>query len=148
MTPKLHRLSIALAAGAAGAALLITSAGAQTGPTTLHLIAKPQRGVGFQPAGPPHQGSRLGFGNRISGDDTGYARGVCTFVAKSSGLLCTIELHLSKGTITAQGEIPERGKNTPVAITGGTGAYNGARGTALATDTSPSSTSIDITLLP
>ena len=149
MPPKLHRLSIALAAGAAGAALLITSAGAaQTGPTTLHLTAKQQRGVGFQPAGRPRQGSRLGFGNRISGDDTGNARVVCTFMAKSSGLLCTIQLNLSKGTITAQGEIPERAQGTPVAITGGTGAYNGARGTALATDTSPNSTTVDITLLP
>ena len=112
MTTKLHRLSIALAAGAAGAALLITSAGAQTGPTTLHLSSKQQRGVGFQPAGPPSQGSRLGFGDRISGDDTGYGRSVCTFMAKSGGLLCTIQLHLSKGTITAQGEIPQRAQNT------------------------------------
>jgi hypothetical protein len=35
-----------------------------------------------------------------------------------------------------------------VAITGGTGAYDGARGTALVTDTSSSTTTVDVTLLP
>jgi hypothetical protein len=69
-------------------------------------------------------------------------------MAKSDGILCTFQLHLSKGTITAQGELPERSRNAPVAITGGTGAYDGARGTALATDTGPNSAAIEITLLP
>jgi hypothetical protein len=44
--------------------------------------------------------------------------------------------------------LPERANKTPVAITGGTGAYNGARGTALATDHGNGQTDIDITLLP
>jgi hypothetical protein len=35
----------------------------------------------------------------------------------------------------------------PVAITGGTGAHNGARGTAFATDVSATSSTIDIELL-
>ena len=62
-------------------------------------------------------------------------------------LLCTLQLDLAKGTITAQGLIPQKSHDTPVAITGGTGAYNGARGTALATDVSSAKTTIDISLL-
>ena len=149
MTAKLHpRLLVPLASVAAAAALVAGSAGAQTPPSTLHLVAKNQRGVGFQPAGRPHQGSRFGFGDRVSGDDTGYSRAVCTLLAKSDGVLCTIQLHLSKGTITAQGELPQQSNNAPVAITGGTGAYNGARGTATATDVGPNRTNVDIALLP
>jgi hypothetical protein len=44
--------------------------------------------------------------------------------------------------------VPERASNSPVAITGGTGDYNGARGTAFATDTSSTSSKIDVELLP
>jgi hypothetical protein len=149
MPATLHsRLWPALAAVAACGALVAANAGAQSAPSTLHLVAKQQRSVGFMPAGRPHQGSRFGFGDRVRGDDTGYSRGVCTFIGRSSGLLCTLELHLSKGTITAQGEIPERAHDTPVAITGGTGAYDGARGTALATDTGGGTTTIAVRLLP
>ena len=48
----------------------------------------------------------------------------------------------------AAGMLPRRANKTPVAITGGTGAYNGARGTALVTDSSPTQTDVEITLLP
>ena len=44
--------------------------------------------------------------------------------------------------------LPRREGSTPFAITGGTGAYDGARGTALVTDTSETATKIAITLLP
>jgi hypothetical protein len=89
----------------------------------------------------------LGFGNRISGDDSGFGRAVCTAIARE-GLLCTLQAQPSKGTFTAQGPVPERAHNTPIAITGGTGAYNGARGTALVTDHGNGRTDVDITLLP
>ena len=86
MSAKHHlRLWLPLAAAAACAAAIAANAGAaQNGPTALHFVGKSQRKVGFMPAGPPHQGSRLGFGDRISGDDTGYDRAVCTFMARSS----------------------------------------------------------------
>ena len=63
-------------------------------------------------------------------------------------ILCTIQVQLAKGTLTLKGMLPERANNTPVAITGGTGAYDGARGTALATDHGNGHTDIDVTLLP
>jgi hypothetical protein len=145
------RLSVALgtsAAAALAAAALMASAGsAQAPPSTLHFVSTSQKGVGFMPKRAPHQGDRLGFGDKISGDDTGFDRAVCTIVGKPQ-LLCTIQVQLSKGTLTVQGMLPERANKVPIAITGGTGAYNGARGTALVTDTSPTQTDVEITLLP
>ena len=41
-----------------------------------------------------------------------------------------------------------RANKTPFAITGGTGAYDGARGTALVTDVNSKTTDIQITLRP
>ena len=129
------RLSVALGTSAAAAlvaAALMASAGsAQAPPTSLHLVDTPQKGVGF--------------GSTVTGDDTGYDRGMCT--AMKGGLVCTIQVQLSKGTLTAQGILPERANKTPIAITGGTGAYDGARGTALVTD-KKAQTDVDITLLP
>jgi Dirigent-like protein len=55
-------------------------------------------------------------------------------------------VQLSKGTLSVQGIAPQRAKNTPMAITGGTGAYDGARGTALVTDVNSTTTDITITL--
>jgi hypothetical protein len=100
--------------------------------TTLHLVSKSQKNVGFFPSGRPHQGQHVGFGDTISGDDTGYDRGACTIVGQS--LLCNVQVQLSKGTLSVQGIVPQRANNTPMAITGGTGAYDGARGIALLTD--------------
>jgi hypothetical protein len=133
-----------IAAGLASAALAAPGL-AQTTPTSVHLVATQSRG-GFAPHH-PKPGSRFGFVQSISGDDHGTSRGVCTYLGGKPALLCTLELDLAKGTITAQGLIPQRSHDTPVAITGGTGAYDGARGTALATDVSSSKTTIDISLL-
>jgi hypothetical protein len=143
------RLSLGLGAGAAAAlataALMAGAGSAQTPAAALHLVGTPQKGVGFMPKGAPRQGDRFGFGDTVTGDDTGHDRGVCTFM--KGGLLCTIQVQLSKGTLTAQGIVPERSNKTPIAITGGTGAYDGARGTALVTD-GKNQTTVDITLLP
>lgn len=145
-----ERPSAMLAAGTAAiitTVVLVTAGSAQAPPTSLHLVSKPQKGVGFSPKHAPHQGDRVGFGSRVSGDDSGTSRGVCTVIGKPA-LLCTLQVQLSKGTLTAQGSLPQRARNRPVAITGGTGAYNGARGTALVTDVNPNTTNINITLLP
>jgi hypothetical protein len=140
----------ALAAGAAAlatAGVLATTGSAQTSGASLHLLSKSQKGVGFNPKGRPGPGARFGFGDKISGDDTGIDRGVCTIVSRQ-GALCTVQVQLSRGTLSAQGLLAQRSNKAPVAIIGGTGAYNGARGTALVTDTSPTSTTIDVSLLP
>lgn len=150
MTPHATRLRLGLAAGAAalaGTAVLAASGAAQSPPTTLHLVSKAQQGVGFMPKGRPHPGDRIGFGDKITGDDTGFALGACTIVGRA-GLLCTIQVQLAKGTLSAQGLLPEHARNTPVAIIGGTGAYDGARGTVLATDVNQTTTNLTVNLKP
>jgi hypothetical protein len=141
------RLRITLAAAVAAlatAAVLAASGSAQSASTTLHFVTKGQKGVGFFPKGAPRQGTRIGFGDKVTGDDQGRDRGACTLVGRE--MLCTIEVQLSKGTLSLQGLLPERSRNHPVAITGGTGAYDGARGTALVTDVDDSTTTIDVSL--
>jgi hypothetical protein len=143
------QLRAALAAGTAAivtAAVLAASGSAQAPPTTLHFVGKTQKRVGFFPKGAPHEGGRLGFGERISGDDTGFDRSVCTVIGRQ--LLCTSEVHLSKGTLSAQGLISMQSRNHPVAVTGGTGAYDGARGTAYVTDIDENTTNITVALRP
>jgi hypothetical protein len=143
------RLSLALLAGAAAIALvaiLASSGSAQSTPTTLHLVSKTQNKVGFFPKHRPHQGDRFGFGDTVTGDDTGLDRGVCTIIGKQT--LCNVQVQLSKGTLSLQGFLTERSHNLPIAITGGTGAYNGARGTAVVNDVNSSTTNVTVTLLP
>jgi hypothetical protein len=139
----------ALGAGLAAlvtAAALAATGSAQTAPKTLHLVGHAQNSVGFFPTGRPHTGQHAGFGDKVTGDDTGTDTGACTVMRK--GLLCTIEVRLSKGTLSAQGLLPQSSNKTPVAITGGTGAYAGADGVAVVTDTGPSTTTVDVTLNP
>jgi hypothetical protein len=153
-----QRLPFVLAAATAalGTTAILTSPGsAQTQPTTLHLVAEQQRDIGFQPQHAPRQGDRVGFGSNVSGDDSGYERELCTLIGNVRSRnpavkigLCMVQIQLSKGTLTAQGLLPRRARDTPLAITGGTGAYDGARGTAIATGVSNNETRIAITLLP
>ena len=72
---------------------MATSGSAQAPSGTLHFVGKSQNKVGFFPKHRPHQGDRFGFGDKVSGDDTGVDRGVCTFVGKQS--LCDIQVQLS-----------------------------------------------------
>ena len=139
-------LLVAAAAMIATAAILAGSGSAQTTPTTVHLVGKSQNKVGFFPKHRPKQGDRFGFGDKVSGDDTGIDRGVCTFIGSKS--LCDVEFQLSKGTLSVEGFVSEKLHNQALAITGGTGSYNGARGTAVATDAGHGNTNITVTLLP
>jgi len=149
---RLHRrtrLSIAgaaIAAAIATGAVLAGSGSAQSSPTSLHFVAKGQKRVGFFPRHRPHQGDRFGFGDKITGDDTGIDRGICTLVGKQP--LCTVQVRLSKGTLGVQGFVPQRAHNTALEITGGTGAYDGARGTAFITNPNANTTDINVQLLP
>lgn len=144
--PRLALVLVAGIATIATVAILATSGSAQTPPSSLHLVGKSQKGVGFQPRHRPRQGDRFGFGDKVSGDDTGIDRGVCTFIGRQ--LLCNVQAKLSKGTLSLQGFVSQKSKNEPIAVTGGTGAYDGARGTALVTDVNSSTTRINVTLLP
>ena len=140
---------VAVACAAAAAAIVATAAIASSGsanvaPRTLRLLGTAQKGIGFQPDHKPRQGDRIGGGSRIAGDDTGISRTVCTILGGKG--LCTVQLQLSRGDLSAQGLVPNRANHTPLAITGGTGAYNGARGTAIATQITQSKTRFTVTL--
>jgi len=143
---RITRTSLAAGAAALAVAAVLATTGSAQAPatTTLHLVSKQTKG-GFMPR---HftEGARFGFVDKVSGDDTGSTRIVCTNVGNRA--LCTIQVQLSKGTLSVQGIVPEHSNHTPLAITGGTGAYNGARGTVFATDTSRTSSKIDVELLP
>jgi hypothetical protein len=144
------RVAIALSAALAAvitAAVIASSGSAQGSPNTLQLVAKTQKGIGFTPHHRPHQGDRFGFGDKITGDDTGVDRGVCTFIDRKA--LCTVQAQLSKGNLSVQGLLPMgRANHLPLAITGGTGDYDGATGTATVTQVSQSKTLITVTLVP
>jgi opacity protein-like surface antigen len=141
------KLSAAAAAALAAAAVAATTGSAQSQPSTLHFVSTQQNRVGFLPHHKRiRQGDRFGFGQRVTGSDTGVSRVLCTDIGNQ--LVCTIQLQLAHGTLTAQGVVPQRANRTPVAVTGGTGAYDGARGTALATDVSSRKSVIDVMLRP
>ena len=133
------------------AAIIATSGSAQVpAPTSLHFVETAQNGVGFQPHGQPGEGDRFGFGNRVRGSDTGISRGLCTFIGtgKNQRVLCTDAFQLSRGTLILEAIFSGAPNHSPGVVVGGTGAYKGARGTAVATELSRTKTDTQITLLP
>jgi hypothetical protein len=141
------RLAVALAAAAGTIIALAVMAGAgsaERSPTTLRLLGTAQPGIGFSPGHEPSQGDRFGGGSRITGDQTGISRSVCTVIGKRA--LCAIQLDLSNGRLSAQGLVPDRADHSPIVVTGGTGAYSGAGGKALATQISPTETRFTVKL--
>jgi hypothetical protein len=133
----------AIVAAVGAIAIQATAGSAAPTPKSLHLVATSLKKVGFFPKGKPHQGDTFGFGDSLSGDDTGFDRGVCTLIGGKS--LCTVQAQLSKGTLSLQGFVSQKATNLPIAVIGGTGAYDGASGTAVITQVSKSTTDINIT---
>ena len=71
---------------------------------------------------------------------------MCSLIGKRA--LCNVQLNLSRGRLSAQGLVPDETDHTPIPITGGTGAYDGASGTAFATQLSRTKTRFDVRLAP
>jgi hypothetical protein len=134
---------VAVLAAIGAAAIQATGGSAQTTPKSLHLVAHSLKRVGFFPKHKPRQGDRFGFGDTLSGDDTGFDRGVCTFIGGKS--LCNVQAQLSRGTLSLQGFVPGKAQNLPIPVLGGTGDYDGATGTAVITNVNKSTTDISIT---
>lgn len=143
LSPRSMLALVAVLAAIGAAAIGATGGSAQTTPKSLHLVAHTLKKVGFFPKSKPRQGDRFGFGDSLSGDDTGFDRGVCTIIGRKS--LCEVQAQLSKGTLSLQGFVAEKAQNTPIAVLGGTGDYDGATGTAFVTDVNKSTTNVDIT---
>ena len=134
---------VAIAAAIGAIAIQATAGSAAPAPKSLHLTATSLKKVGFFPKSKPRQGDRFGFGDKLSGDDTGFDRGICTIIGHKS--LCNVQAQLSKGTLSLQGFVPQKATNLPIPITGGTGDYDGASGTAVITNVNKSTTDINIT---
>ena len=143
LSPRSMLALVAIAAAVGAIAIQATAGSAAPAPKTLHLVATSLNKVGFFPKGKPHNGDRFGFGDRITGDDTGFDRGVCTFVGGKS--LCNVQAQLSKGSLSLQGILPQKLNNSPIPILGGTGDYDGVGGTAVVTKVTKNSTDIKIT---
>ena len=134
---------VAVATAIGAIAIQATAGSAAPVKKSLHLTATSLKKVGFFPKNKPRQGDRFGFGDSLAGDDTGFDRGVCTFVGGKA--LCNVQAQLSKGSLSLQGFLPRRLSNTPIPILGGTGDYDGLGGTALVTSVNKNTTDINIT---
>jgi hypothetical protein len=134
---------VAILAALGAIAIQATGGSAAPTPKSLHLVATTAKKVGFFPKHKPRQGDRFGFGDRITGEDTGIDRGVCTFIGGKS--LCNVQASLSKGTLSLQGFVTEKAHTQLIAVTGGTGAYDGAGGTAVVTFVNKKTTDINVT---
>jgi hypothetical protein len=125
----------ACALTATSALAAVASSGAQETPpaASLHLVSKQisERG----PHSRPHAGSTIVFSGSETGDDTGHSYVQCTLIDGRIAL-CIGQWKLAKGTLSAQTAIPlePSPKKILLAVTGGTGAYDGARGTATLID--------------
>ena len=137
-----------VAAIATVAVLSATGSAQSPAGTTLNFVTKSDNSVGYGPNHAPRPGDRVGFGNNYTGAQAGYDRGTCTFLTRHQAL-CVVQVKLSNGQLSAQGFVTDKKlTNAPFTITGGTGAYNGARGTAFVTNVSDTTTDIRVELLP
>ena len=102
---------------------------------------------GFDSPGPPHLGFVHAFTDKVTADDgsKGHDVGLCTLITNTE-LLCHSEVILPRGQIAFQGVLHQHDRNPPGAVIGGTGAYNGARGTATVTDVNPTTAQVTIKL--
>ena len=118
----------ALAAGIIGSGD-IPIAGASARSRTLQVNSKTLVLTG--PAR-PKPGDRLDFYEQDTGGDTGHDYAECTVMNTQGQALCQVEFVLQHGDMGGQAVINVNAATLDSAgpITGGTGNYNGARGTA------------------
>jgi hypothetical protein len=138
--------TVVAAIALAGIIATTGAANPSTRTRTIHLTLV-QTG-GFDSPGPPRPGFVHAFTDKITGDDgsTGHDVGLCTLITPRE-LLCHSQVILTTGQLAFQGILHQHDHNTPGTILGGTGAYNGARGTAHITDLTPTTAKVTINLV-
>ena len=158
---RLAVLSVPAAAAAVGAVILLPGAGsAQTGGgQTIKLVESGNGAFKFLDNPPkvtrkrgPSAGDELILSSKLtdaSGKAAGTLLATCTFTPKAGTLLCDGVFKLASGTITGTALTTESSLTTNIAITGGTGAYEGARGSITSVershkDNSPSDDTIHL----
>ena len=137
----------AVVAGVAAVVLLPGSGNAQgTGERTFKLVEAGNGPFKFIDLPPkvskghgPGAGDGFIFANKLT-DEAGKAAGTviarCEATPVQGTLYCDGVFKLTDGTITGTGLTTENSRTTRIAITGGTGAYEGARGSITSVDRS------------
>jgi hypothetical protein len=150
---------IALSSGAAAAAAVALAlagggaAGAQDGAQTIALTAVEQH---CATADNGRRGDSVGdllacrgALRGSSGRKEGRAHWTCIYLGtERAGSDCSAVVNLSGGTLQVAGVLNQIKPKSTWAVTGGTGKYGGARGTAALTQLSAARTAVVVTLLP
>lgn len=125
-------VALALPLGTVGV-LSATGSAQSAGPRVLHYAAT--EGGGFESKGPFGNGSVVGFRGGLKADDGTRGRhvGICTITdLKRKESFCHVVLMLPDGRLIFEFLHRETAKSHDLAVVGGTGAYAGARGSAVA----------------
>ena len=153
----MKKLVLATALAALLVAALATTSSAAPG-RTLRLLSV-QSSFAMSPSPEPRPGSTMIFTATIynraaqfgkkAGARIGTSESVCTIVSESKAQ-CTITAHLPNGELVVTGAMLVSEQNlshSAFAITGGVGAYAGARGSVSSRDLDQTRTLIDLHLL-
>jgi hypothetical protein len=141
-------LATTIVAAIALAGIIATAGGAKPAPPTRTIHLTLVQIGGFDSPRAPRPGFVHAFTDKITGDNgiTGHDVGLCTLITRTE-LLCHSQVVLTTGQLSFQGILHQDDHNTPGSIIGGTGAYNGARGTARITDVNPTTAKVTINLV-
>jgi len=136
--------------GALAALGLAGHASAQSTPTQLRLTAV---GQGCRNADVGRHGESIGDETfcraTLSGTAAGRVHWDCAYLGtESRGEDCAAHADLPGGTLQMAGVLSHTSARSTWAVTGGTGAYAGARGTAALRQLSPTRTAVTIVLQP
>jgi hypothetical protein len=162
-------LAAAVATGGAVAAVAVASAGGQAPlGRTIVLLEQPKGAEFAFVDNPPHtKATKRGEPLHVSGGDLeafsatvtdqqgaalGFVAGQCTIGHRGNSTKhresCTAAFRLKDGIITVATALAGDTGNVVAAITGGTGAYNGARGTLTSVTGKDNKTTDTLELLP
>lgn len=135
MRRSLRTVAVAAALAAFLVGVLAARSSAQSPHSPRTITFTLQRVSGFFPPGPPEPGTTDGSLQSVTGDDgsTGTGDVACTYITTQTEF-CNVQFSLSTGLLSLQGIAYQPNDNAPFTVTGGTGAYATARGSATVND--------------
>ena len=141
----MKRLTPIAAATVVAATIIVlngtTPVNAQSQSKVLQVMSKTLLVTGLGPTSTPAPGDHVEFYEQDTGGDTGNDYFDCVVTNSHGETICNAEFVLKHGSISIEGvfNADSTTVNTSAIITGGTGSYNAASGTAVATG-SPTNT--------
>ena len=147
------RASVVIAVGAALlAAGVIAGCGGSSDPTTIKVVERAETDT-VRHIGPAKEkdsvGDVLAFANPVFDEadkkQVGSDNGSCIRTAVGKAWECIWTLKLDEGQITVEGPFYDGGKDSQLAITGGTGEFNDASGEMTLHARDPEETEYDFT---